>query len=87
MPGLLWRALGLIAHFSAANAEPPPQQPQRQPMPKSPSFRVQRDGPWLRQTAERVGGVLVQALPPLQGHPHASVRAAVTHGELDCVSV
>jgi hypothetical protein len=53
-------------------------------MPESPSFRVQRDVPWLRQTADRVGGVLVQAFPPLQGHPHASVRAAVTHGEFDC---
>jgi hypothetical protein len=53
-------------------------------MPESPSFRVQRDRPWLRQTADRVGGVLVQVLPPLQGHPHASVRAAVTHGACDC---
>lgn len=44
-------------------------------------FRVARDAQWRAQSAERLGPLLAQALPPLCAHPGVAVRAALSRGD------
>jgi len=46
-------------------------------------FRVARDARWREQSAERLGPLLAQALPPLCAHPGVVVRAALSRGDPD----
>ncbi len=41
------------------------------------SLKVDRTPSWLSESGSRVGGLLSRVLPPLCGHPSASVRAAL----------
>ncbi len=54
------------------------QQGQQQQQPgQARRLRVTRTPEWLRDTAERMNGLLARALPPLCSHPRPAVRAAL----------